>query len=62
MRIFTNSFFARCESDRAAIVDSALRQLETDFGRVTTANDRRKIKRQIRRITAKAVEYGILNS
>jgi len=57
MRIFTKTFFELSPNDQAAIVDAVIRDLESAY--FVNKEDRRKAARMIRRITKKAVEYGI---
>lgn len=56
--IFTKRFFALSPNDQAAVVDAAIRDLEAviEKGR---PEDERLIRRAIKRIERKAVEYGV---
>jgi hypothetical protein len=58
-RIFTTRFFHLTAQDQAAIVDSAIRDLESCIGRLANPGDDSKIRQQIKRIERKVVEYGV---
>ena len=54
MKIFTKDFFMLSAIDQAAVVDAAIRELETGC-----FLNPQKAKQQIKRIEKKAVEYGV---
>lgn len=56
-QIFTKTFFQLSVADQAAVVDSEIHNLELSVG--VHAADRARIRRAIRRITNRAVLYGI---
>lgn len=58
-RIFTKKFFGMSDLDQAAVVDSVIRELKDAIGRHLDRRDDAKVKRTIRRIERKAIEYGI---
>jgi hypothetical protein len=57
MKIFTKTFFELSPYDQAAIVDSVIHDLES--AHFVDKEGRRKAARMIRRITKKAIEFGI---
>lgn len=59
MYIFTKRFFNLSPIDQCQVVDAAIRDLEAAIGRHLNPADDEKVKKQIERITAKAVEHGI---
>jgi len=56
--IFTKRFSALSSNDQAAAVDAAIRDLEAAIGK-GHPEDERRIRRAIKRIEKKAVEYGV---
>jgi len=59
--IFTRRFFNLSPGDQVAVVDAALHDLESALGQVRPA-DRQSIRRTIRRIEQKTVQFGVYHS
>ena len=59
MKIFTKAFFRLSPIDQATVVDAAIRDLEAAIGRHVDPADDRRAEQKIKRITKRAVEYGI---
>jgi len=59
IRIFTQAFFRLPRSDQAAVVDSAIRDLNGAIGRHMDPRDDAITQRTIRRIEKKALEHGV---
>lgn len=57
--IFTKRFFSLSPSDQTAVVDAAIRDLETALVQLIDPMDGPAIRRAIRRIERKAIEYGV---
>lgn len=57
MKIFTRAFFRLSPWDQAAIVDSVNHDLES--AHFVDRQGRQKAARKVRRITKKAIEYGV---
>ncbi len=57
MKIFTKRFFMLTHHDRVAIVDSIIHDLES--ARFLDADGERRAAQMVRRITKKAIEYGV---
>lgn len=57
-RIFTKRFFDLSSMDQAAVVNAAIHNLEMALGQAVPAG-RKSIRRTIRRIEKKAIDYGV---
>ncbi len=57
MKIFTKRFFTLTRHDQAAIVDSVIHNLES--AHFLDADGERKASQMVKRITKKAIKYGI---
>jgi hypothetical protein len=57
MKIFTKRFFMLTHHDQVAIVDSIIHDLES--ARFLDADGERRAAQMVRRITNKAIKYGI---
>ena len=58
-RIFTKSFFELSHRDQVAVVDMAIRDLESCIGRHLNPDDDRRVERLIERIEKRAIEHGV---
>ncbi len=59
MRIFTKRFFQLNNSDQAAVVDAAIRDVENSIGLLVNPDDEPQVRRRIDRIRQRAIEHGV---
>jgi hypothetical protein len=59
-KIFTKRFFELSESDQAAVVRSIMQELEDCVGRHIDPADDKKAEQRIKRVRARAAQYGVL--
>lgn len=57
-RVFTKRFFDLSSIDQAAVVNAAIHDLQMTLGQVVPAG-RQSIRRAIRRVERKAIDYGV---